>query len=176
MTKRHNPPQQYEHRRGGKIIPAFFNLVGTLLMLGVIALMLPSYVPRFMGYEVYNVVSGSMAPAIPVGSMVLVEPEEAELIEPGEVIAFYNGSAVVTHRVLEIRRISREFVTKGDANENEDLAKVPFTSLIGVVRWHVPYLGEFTAFISTVIGKIYLFALLLCGLLLNVIAGRLREA
>ncbi len=176
MAKRHDPPQQYGHRKGGKFIPAFFNLVGTLLMLGVIALLLPSYVPRFMGYEVYNVVSGSMEPAIPVGSMVLVQPVDASEVELGDVIAFYNGDTVVTHRVIEMHRVSKEFVTKGDANEIEDLATVPYTSLIGVVRQHIPRLGEITALVSTPLGKIYLFGLILCGLLLNIIAGRLREA
>ena len=41
-------------------VPAFCSLIGTLMLLVVIAAALPLTVPNFMGYDVYNVVSGSM--------------------------------------------------------------------------------------------------------------------
>lgn len=176
MAKRHNPPRDNGHRRGGKLIPALLNLVGTLLMLGVIALMLPTFVPRLMGYEVYNVVSGSMAPTITTGSMVLVEPAVAKDVQEGDIIAFFDGASVVTHRVVHNKLVEGKIVTKGDANETEDLSTVDYSSLIGRVVWHMPMLGDIMAHITTLLGKIYLLALILCGLLLNIIAGRLRDA
>ena len=47
--------------------------------------------------------------------------------------------------------------------------------MIGRVERSVPYLGELTSIAATTLGKIYLFAFLLCGVLFNVLAGRLRE-
>ncbi len=58
--------------RGGKLIPALCNLLGTLILVLVIASCLPLTVPRLFGYEIYEVVSGSMEPEIPVGSVIYV--------------------------------------------------------------------------------------------------------
>ena len=177
MSKRQREPQSNERKKGGRIIlPALCNVVGTVIIQLVIALLLPTTLTRFMGYEVFNVISESMEPALPMGSMVFVKPADWQEIESGDVIAFYSGGAVVTHRVLGNRTFEGKFVTKGDANEEEDINAVPYDQVIGKVEKHVPYLGELTAMLATPLGKIYLFVLLLCGVLFNVLAGRLREA
>ena len=51
-------------RRRGLLVymPAFCSLVGTLMLLTVIAAALPLTVPQYMGYQIYDVVSGSMEP------------------------------------------------------------------------------------------------------------------
>lgn len=177
MSKRQIEPQSHERKKGGRIIlPALCSIVGTLIILLVIALLLPTTLTRFMGYEVFNVISESMEPAFPMGSMVFVRPTDAHEIEVGDVIAFYSGGAVVIHRVTGNRSYEGKFNTKGDANEEEDINAVPYDQVIGIVEKHVPYLGELTAMLATPLGKIYLFVLLLCGVLFNVLAGRLREA
>ena len=74
MSKRQREPQTHERKKGGRIIlPALCGIVGTAIIVLVIAALLPTTLSRFMGFEVYNVVSGSMAPSIPVGSMVFVK-------------------------------------------------------------------------------------------------------
>jgi signal peptidase len=47
----------------------------------------------------------------------------------------------VTHRVIGIDRGARMFSTKGDANNTEDFAPVPFDNLVGRATLHVPWLG-----------------------------------
>ena len=49
-------------KQGGLLIyvPALCTVIGTLMLFVVIAAALPLTFPNFMGYEVYNVVSGSM--------------------------------------------------------------------------------------------------------------------
>ena len=176
MTAREKSSPTKKKRGGGKAIPALLcNVLGILLIVGVILLMLPSFFPRALGIQVFNVVSGSMEPTIPVGSMIFVQPTEAETVENGDVIAFYSNGVVVTHRVVENRQLENRFVTKGDANEQEDIQKIEYADLLGKVVYHVPMLGDVTAHLTTPLGKIYLFALVLCGLLFNVIAGRLRD-
>ena len=177
MAEKHSSSQGRRKQRGGRIIlPALCNVVGTVIILLVITLLLPATLSRALGYEVYNVVSGSMEPSIPVGSMVFVKPMDWREINSGDVIAFYSGSSVTTHRVVESHMYEREFITKGDANENEDLSAVPYGNLIGRVERHIPYVGEITALAASLVGKLYLFAFLLCGFLFNVLAGRLRES
>lgn len=176
MTERQQKSPTSKKRGGGKAIPALLcNVLGIMLILCVILLMLPPFMPKLLGIEVYNVVSGSMEPAIPVGSMVFIQPADPETIEDGEVIAFYSNGVVVTHRVVENQRLAKRFVTKGDANELEDMNRLDYEYLLGRVVYHVPVLGDVTAHLTTPLGKIYLFAIILCGLLFNVIAGRLRD-
>ena len=176
MSKRQREPQTHERKKGGRIIlPALCGIVGTLIILVVIAALLPTTLSRFMGFEVYNVVSGSMSPKIPKGSLVFVKSADGGEIEAGEVIAFDSNGSVTVHRVKENRILEGEFITKGDANENEDMTAVPYSALIGRVERSVPYLGELTSILASSLGKIYMFAFLLCGVLFNVLAGRLRE-
>ena len=163
MSKRQREPQTHERKKGGRIIlPALCGIVGTLIIVLVIAALLPTTLSRFMGFEVYNVVSGSMSPKIPKGSLVFVKSADGGEIEAGEVIAFDSNGSVTVHRVKENRIL-------------EDMTAVPYSALIGRVERSVPYLGELTSILASSLGKIYMFAFLLCGVLFNVLAGRLRE-
>ena len=174
MSGRHVEPHR-ERAKGRGVLPALCSVIGTVIILGVIVLLLPMSAPRLLGYRVYNVVSGSMVPAIPQGSMVLVRPLDWSEIAEGDVIAFESNGSVVTHRVTKIHVVEGEFITKGDANEDADITPVPFDRLIGRVERHIPLLGEITAHASSVLGKIYLFGTLMCGVLFHVLANRLRE-
>ena len=93
-------------------------------MLAVILCYVPLTLPRLAGLQIFEVVSGSMEPAIPTGSIVYVEETEPSQAEEGDVIAFYSATgsgAVITHRVVQNRVVSGELITKGDANEKEDV-------------------------------------------------------
>ncbi len=95
------------------------------------------------GPRLYVVTSGSMTPAIPVGSMILVSRADFSDIREGHIITYHlNGSpAVVTHRVVSVDEQGRDLCTKGDANEHRDPISVSQDQVIGVVRVIVPYLG-----------------------------------
>ncbi len=129
--------------KGGKLVPALCNIVGTLILLSVIGVCLLIAAPRMMNYEIYNIVSGSMEPKIPVGSAIYVEPAEPETIQKGDVIAFWSGDSVIAHRVVENQTVEGNFTTKGDANAGEDMNDVPYDALIGRVSKHYPYIGAF---------------------------------
>ena len=103
MTRRLESTVGNSENKGGKVFPALCSVLGTLILLGVIAAFLPLTVPRLMGYEIYEVVSGSMEPEIPVGSILYVEETPPEEIEAGDVIAFMRNDTVVSHRVEENR-------------------------------------------------------------------------
>ena len=152
--------------------------LGAVLILAVIAVSLPLTAPRLMGYEAYAIVSGSMEPAIPTGSLVYAKAAEPEDLEPGDVIVFYGGfgsEAVITHRLVENDREARELVTKGDANEANDVAPIPYSDLLGRVEKSVPVLGYFLPAISTMEGKLSLLGVLAAAVLLQVAGGRLRK-
>ena len=162
-------------KKGGKIVPALCNIFGTLILLCVIAFCLPMTVARFKGHLVYNVVSGSMEPAIPVGSVIFVEPVEPETIQEGEVIAFRSRGNVISHRVVSNYVVSGEFVTKGDANREEDMNPVKYGELVGKVFLHYPVIGHVLFLYTSNVGKLYMLGFAACGAMLNILAGRLRS-
>ena len=164
----------HESRKRGGLLPALCNLIGILIILTVIGFCLSLVIPQRMGYQTYNIMSGSMEPEIPVGSMIYVETVEPAQIKVGDVIVFRQEESVVAHRVVENRVVSGEFVTKGDANEAEDFSTVPYRALLGRVKHHIVNLGDFMMLYTSSVGKVYVLAFALCGVLFQVLAGRLR--
>lgn len=169
------PPEQRSKAGGGKFVPALCNFLGTLILLTVILTAVPLSVPRFLGYEVYSVVSGSMEPEIPVGSVVYVKALPPETVQADEVIAFWSGGSVVTHRVVRNQFVEGVFVTKGDANDMEDINSVPYSALIGRVERHYPLLGRLLMIYASDVGKVYMLVYAICGVMFNILAGRMRE-
>lgn len=155
-------------------MPFLCNLLGTLILLTVILSALPVTLPRLRGLEVYSVVSGSMEPAIPVGSVLYVEHAEPEELEEGEVVAFYSGDSVVSHRLVRNNTVEGELTTKGDANAGEDLNAVPYGSVIGRVRCHLPVVGRYLFLYGSDVGKLYVICFAGCGVMLNLLASLLR--
>src|SRR3546814_8282824 len=71
--------------------------------------MLTVFIPKATGSTSLTVLTGSMSPAIPPGSIVLVKPTDPSTIEAGEVITYQaepGKAAYVTHRVVEVDRKS----------------------------------------------------------------------
>lgn len=165
---------QMSGRRKSRL-PAFCSLAGTLILLCVIGAFLPLTIPNLLGYRIYEVVSGSMEPEIPIGSAIYVKGTEPEEIREGEIIAFMRNSSVITHRVEENRFVEGEFITKGDANSQEDVMPVDYDSLIGKVTCHVPMLGTLMSVLAGGVGKLYAGAFAACGVMFHMLAGKIRE-
>ena len=157
------------------MIPALCNILGTLILLSVILSCLPPAMARIRGDQIYNVVSGSMEPGSPVGSAIYVQAVEPEAVEEGDVIAFYSGTSVIAHRVVRNRVGEGEFITKGDANAENDMNPVGYNELIGRVCLHYPVVGAFLEVCTSNVGKVYLICFAACGAMLNMLAGRLRN-
>lgn len=121
--------------------------------LGVLALV---GIPLLKGEKLYAVLTESMVPTFPVGSIVVVEMVSPEEIQPNDVITFVMPSFdhVVTHRVLSIDAENQVFHTKGDNNEVSDPFPVPFDNLEGRVNSSYPYLGTAVAGMRTTGGII----------------------
>lgn len=162
-------------KRGGKFLPALCVSTGTLCLLLVFALLLPIPILRLFGFEAYHVVSCSMAPAIPEGSMVIVKRVSPLEIQAGDIIAFGKDRTVVTHRVISVNSLDGSFVTKGDANDEEDLAPTLFVNVIGRVEAHIPLFGALFTLFTDGSGKLYLFSLLGAGLLLRILGDSLKK-
>ena len=161
-------------KRAGRVLC----VAGISLMILVIAACLCLIMPRVAGYEGYVVVSGSMEPTIPVGSIIYSKKTDPELLQTGDIIVFINetrGTTPITHRVVTNDPSTGTITTKGDANEHEDINPVTYDRVIGKVSSHVPRIGFTVAMFTTVLGKIIAVLLLLEGWLLNEIGKRLKQ-
>lgn len=107
----------------------------------IVALLLASALPIPGGVKTFVVQSGSMEPSIKTGGVVVVKPMSAYAV--GDVITFgprTKTKSPTTHRIIEVKE-DGNYVTKGDANSDEDLRTVSRYEVIGKVLFSVPYVG-----------------------------------
>jgi len=110
------------------------------------------------GAQVMSISSGSMAPAFPSGSLVLIRPVDAGDVVPGDVIVFHSAQGwLVTHRVVAVDGADAVaggvvFVTRGDAAPAPDAEPVPPANVVGRVAFGVPWLGELRAWLFAPLG------------------------
>ena len=161
---------------GGRVFGKLISAIGTILLVVSIIACLGLSVPRFAGIEQYVVISGSMEPAIPVGSMVYSAQTDPSTLEAGDIIVFYSneaGSTPVTHRVVENHVADGEIITKGDANEQNDMSPVVYANVLGKLVLHVPMLGYIAAPLGTITGNIAMGCVILAAYLLTVVGSKL---
>ena len=152
--------------------------LGTAILVAVILICLPLVLSSVFGGQCFVVVSGSMEPEIPKGSLVYVKSTNPEKIQSDDVIAFYGGrdaNAIITHRVVENRIIMGEFITKGDANQTNDMNPVRYENLIGRVEWSVPQVGMAAQLLTGTQGKIAAGSLIGFAVILHSIAAILEK-
>lgn len=165
-------------KRGRSRKAAFLMFLSVFLLAGLVLVCIPLTVPKLFGYHIYTVVSGSMEPAIPTGSLVYIGETEPEDVQKGDVIAFYgakDSSGIITHRVVENRVLMGEFVTKGDANQTEDMNPVPYENFIGKVKRSFPKLGTAAQFLTGKEGKFLAGGVIFAALALQGLASWLEK-
>lgn len=102
---------------------------------------------RLTGMQVFTVLSGSMEPAYPTGSLIYVKEADYRELEAGDVITFLmNEDTVATHRIVGVVPDENDpsvirYRTKGDANEVEDGSLVHYRNVIGTPVFSIPMLG-----------------------------------
>ena len=98
---------------------------------------------NLFGTKSYVIVSGSMEPVIPTGSIVLVKPEKKQEVQAGDAVAYQlQDGPVVVHRLIEVAE-DGSFVMKGDANNASDMETIEPSQVIGPVHKVIPKAGYF---------------------------------
>ncbi|EGD54974.1 signal peptidase I [Gordonia neofelifaecis] len=125
----------------------------TLLAAAVALLAVLVVIPRLTGSTAYTVLTGSMQPTYPPGTLIVVKPTPGDQLKAGDVITFQPKSgdpSVTTHRIVSIvydAKGERKFVTKGDANNAQDEPIVE-GQVRGRLLYSVPYLGRLNSLLS----------------------------
>jgi signal peptidase I len=135
-------------RWGGRVV-AWLVILASLAALTVAVL-----VPRLGGATPYEILTGSMRPGLPPGTLVVMKPAGPGDIGVGSVVTYQLRSGeptVVTHRVVEVRQSLSgevEYVTQGDANSVPDQDAVRPEQIRGTLWYAVPHLGRVNQLIN----------------------------
>ncbi|HKY57234.1 MAG TPA: signal peptidase I [Aeromicrobium sp.] len=110
--------------------------------------------PRLAGATPYTILTGSMRPSLPPGTLVVIKPAPVDDLRVGDVVTYQLESGkpqVVTHRIVKIG-IDLEgdpvFTTRGDTNDVADAKPVRPVQIRGKLLYSVPKLGYVNNFIS----------------------------
>jgi signal peptidase len=126
-------------------VMSWFVMSAVLLVLAVSVL-----IPRLGGATPYTILTGSMQPGMPPGTLVVVKPVDVSEIALGTVITYQLESGkptVVTHRVVGLGydgQGRQVFRTQGDANNAPDTNAVLPVQIKGARWYSIPYLGYVT--------------------------------
>jgi signal peptidase len=139
----------------------------------VVVLLIATVGPRLLPYRTFTVLSGSMEPTIPTGSMIFDREVDASELAPGDVVTFHppgHADKLVSHRVVRVEKTKagRVLVTRGDANGVVDDWRIPAEGSGLRYEFHVPYLGYVVGGLLTPMGR--LIALTLAALWLGGLA------
>jgi signal peptidase I len=127
----------------------YFAVAALVLLMSIAVLVFLA--PRF-NWRVDTVFSGSMQPALKVGSIVITQPVDVKDIKAGDIITFRSppGNELMSHRVTSVEGNSPlYFRTKGDANEDNDPLIVTAENIVGRICFHLPYFGYVARFVRT---------------------------
>jgi len=135
-------------------VKKIWNAFTTVLVAAVVILALLLVGARLFGLQVFTVLSGSMEPAYPVGSLIYVKKVDPDTLRSGDVITFLmDEDTVATHRITEVIPDENDasvvrFRTKGDANDSEDGTLVHYKNVIGKPVFSIPRLGYVSSYIQ----------------------------
>ena len=146
------------------------NFFRNLLFIVAVAVLISTAACLVLRLKPAAVLSGSMEPTFHTGSIVLISRDKEVTV--GDAAAFYVGDErmYVTHRIVGVG--TNGYITKGDANMDEDPWQVAESDIDGKVLFSVPYLGYLFKTASSKPGIIMAGAIILCLLLSLCLSGK----
>ena len=171
MKKDTDKTAEQQPAKGGK----FGTIFGTILCILLIPILIanvtmiikgavsPEKYPTFLGYAPMIVLTDSMYPSIQKGDLIIVKETDAERLQEGDVISFFDPdsttNSVVTHRIVRVDYANGlSFVTKGDANNAED-TPVPAEKVVGLYQSKIKGAGNVAMFLKEPAGLVVCVAL-----------------
>ncbi len=139
-----------KHTGSDSLGKKIWNIVSGVLVAAVILLAILLVGVRVVGLRPFAVLSGSMVPKYPVGSLIYVQSVDANKVQVGDDITFVLNEdlVVATHRVIKIDAENQHFYTQGIANAAPDGSPVHFNNLIGRPVFCIPLLGYVSNYVS----------------------------
>ena len=142
-------------KRNKKIIK--FVILIVLIVLFIVNLMLSiEENTHIFGIYMFNIVSESMEPTFYKDDLAVVKSCDIEELKTGDIITFKQEDRIISHRIVDITKEKEEknFITKGDNNEVEDIEPVDIQNIYGKVVLIIPKIGKIVNYIQNVRGFI----------------------
>ena len=134
-------------RRTGPLWWAF-QIVTWLLLLFLVGILLAAIVvPKVSGAQPYTVLTSSMKPKYPPGTLIVVRKVDVSTLAIGDVVTYQIRSGepgVITHRIVGFtfdQKGNRLLTTQGDAVPVPDERPVQAAQVRGKLWYSIPYLG-----------------------------------
>jgi len=168
------------------LLSVFGNIIfGVLIFLFIISIIMSvtakknkDNIPSIFGYKIMTVLTGSMAPDIRPGDIIIDKHGESKDIKVGDVITYrVNSEIIITHRIIEVANKDGQllFKTKGDANNVEDNNMVTEDQLIGNYCFRIPYGGYVSKFLGSKYGFVIFILIPIAILLQNQVKSILSD-
>ena len=110
-----------------KVVEKIIFIVLAFISIVIVTQRVSNNEKTFLGFRIFKVETGSMAPKYNVGDVILVKTKAIEKIKVGDDVTYTGTSGVmkgklVTHQVISVEQEGEEirFHTKGIANFSED--------------------------------------------------------
>ncbi|MCK5027524.1 MAG: signal peptidase I [Candidatus Pacebacteria bacterium] len=128
-------------------------------IVGIALLLVVSMLPIPGNVQIKVVLSGSMEPAIHVGSVIVIKPVESYAV--GDIVTYGKDTKTdipTTHRIID-ERIEGEdtfYKTQGDANDDSDIKELKKSAIAGKMLLTIPFLGYLIDFAKQPLGFVLL--------------------
>jgi len=105
-------------------------------------------VPATTGSKTYTILTRSMEPGMPPGTLIVTRAVDPHSLVVGDIITYQLRSGepeVVTHRIVRVVESSdgsRMFILRGDNNAADDAKPVRSVQIRGKVWYAVPLIGH----------------------------------
>lgn len=130
------------------------NALTSIIVVMVVILAIPLVGIRIVGIDILTVLSPSMEPKYPTGSLIYLVDVDPAKLEVDDVITYrISEKTTATHRIKEIIPDEDDpsivrFRTKGDNNDEYDGKLVEFEQVEGKVIFCIPLLGHLAMYIQ----------------------------
>ena len=173
MTSRKHGPEGRHKKPKGLLHYLGVGIGAGLLAIVLLIAALAIIVPAVTNSTPMTILTGSMTPTYPPGTLIIVQPVRTDTLIIGDVITYQIESGkpdVVTHRIIAITSVTdgtRTFTTQGDANNTPDEKQVIGAQIRGKVWYSIPYLGWISTwvngdarawFVPLIAGGLFLYA------------------
>ena len=176
------------HRWISTVVTVLLVLAVVFCLYSVVQVLSKGYV-NIGGFMMFRVVTGSMEPAMPIGTLLITRQVDIETVAVNDIVCFRTQVSeiwgkIVTHRVVDILESGSGGIlleTKGDANLASDIHYVDSSNFIGRVIWHSGddnILADLVSLFTNKIGFlgcIALPSLILAALILKNSVGNIRH-
>ena len=155
-----------------KHVLRMINVLATVVILVAFVVLLRTVftpageIPTIMGYGFMRTLTGSMEPAIPVHSFIVVDTDNSQVYQVGDIITFHSSDDTLegslnTHRIAAIDEVNgmRSFTTKGDNNDVADTHIISDGDIVGKYLFALSQMGKVMDFLSSSMGFLIVIVL-----------------